>query len=52
VLNREPRRTGAPLIRSLVRDPQLTRSQKERALLKLIALAQLPKPLANVRLHG
>jgi very-short-patch-repair endonuclease len=30
----------------------MTRSQKERALLKLIDAAQLPRPLTNVRLHG
>jgi very-short-patch-repair endonuclease len=52
VLAREPRRKGAPVIRALISDPGLTRSQKERALLKLIAQAQLPKPLTNVRLHG
>jgi very-short-patch-repair endonuclease len=52
VINREPRRKGAPVIRALLRDPRMTRSEKERALLKLIAQAQLPKPLTNVRLHG
>jgi very-short-patch-repair endonuclease len=52
VLEREPRRRGAPVIRSLLRDPRMTRSEKERALLKLIDAAQLPRPLTNVRLHG
>jgi very-short-patch-repair endonuclease len=52
VLNREPRRKGAPVIRSLIEDPRMTRSERERALLKLIAQAQLPKPVTNVNLHG
>ena len=52
VLEREPRRKGAPIIRSLIRDPRLTRSERERRLLKLIDAAQLPKPLTNVPLHG
>jgi very-short-patch-repair endonuclease len=30
----------------------MTRSERERALMKLVAQAQLPKPLTNVRLHG
>jgi very-short-patch-repair endonuclease len=30
----------------------MTRSEKERALLRLIDAAQLPRPLTNVRLHG
>jgi very-short-patch-repair endonuclease len=52
VLEREPRRRGAPVIRALIEDPRLTRSQRERAVVKLIAAAQLPRPLTNVRLHG
>jgi very-short-patch-repair endonuclease len=52
VVQREPRRRGAPVIRALIEDPRLTRSERERALLKLIDAAQLPKPLTNVRLHG
>jgi very-short-patch-repair endonuclease len=52
VLECEPRRRGAPVIRSLIRDPRLTRSERERRLLRLIDQAQLPKPLANVPLNG
>jgi very-short-patch-repair endonuclease len=52
VLEREPRRRGATIIRAMLRDPRMTRSQRERALLKLIDAAQLPRPLTNVRLHG
>jgi very-short-patch-repair endonuclease len=52
VLEREPNRRGAPVIRSLIRDPRLTRSERERRLLRLIDQAQLPKPLANVPLNG
>jgi very-short-patch-repair endonuclease len=52
VLDREPTRRGAPTIRRLISDPRLTRSEKERRLLKLIAAAQLPEPLTNVPLHG
>lgn len=52
VIEREPRRKGAPVIRALLEDPRMTRSERERTLLKLLAQAQLPKPLTNVRLHG
>jgi very-short-patch-repair endonuclease len=52
VLTREPHRRGAPVIRALIENPSMTRSERERRLLKLIAQAQLPKPLTNVRLHG
>lgn len=52
VIEREPRRRDAALIRAMLRDSRTTRSQKERALLKLIDAAQLPRPLTNVRLHG
>ena len=52
VVQREPRRRGAPVIRALIEDPRMTRSERERALLKLLAQAQLPKPLTNVWLHG
>lgn len=52
VLQREPRRRGARVIRSLLHDPRLTRSEKERRILKLIQQAHLPKPLTNVPLHG
>lgn len=52
VLKREPNRRGAAVIRALLDDPGMTRSEKERALRRLIAEAQLPKPLTNVRLHG
>ena len=52
VLAREPRRTGARVIRSLIRDPRLTRSDRERRLLNLIDQAQLPKPVTNAPIHG
>lgn len=52
VLEGEPRRRGAPVIRALIDDPRMTRSDRERALLKLIDAAQLPRPVTNVRLHG
>ena len=52
VVDRHPPRRGAPVIRSLIEDPRMTRSERERALLKLLDQAQLPKPLTNVRLHG
>jgi very-short-patch-repair endonuclease len=52
VIAREPRRKGARVIRALVDDPRMTRSERERRLLKLIDAAQLPRPLTNVRLHG
>ncbi|MGH2885125.1 MAG: hypothetical protein ACRDPA_20875 [Solirubrobacteraceae bacterium] len=52
VVRREPRRKGAPVIRALLEDPRMTRSEKERALLKLLDQAQLARPLTNVRLHG
>jgi very-short-patch-repair endonuclease len=52
VLEREPYRCGAPVIRALLDDPGMTRSEKERALLRLLARAPLPKPLTNVQLHG
>ncbi len=52
VLEREPSRRGAPVIRALLEDPRLTRSEKERLLLKLITQAQLPTPLTNVPVHG
>ena len=52
VIEREPRRKGAPVIRALLDDPRMTRSERERALLRLIDQAQLPRPLTNVRLHG
>ena len=52
VLAREPRRRGARVIRSLIRDPRLTRSDRERRLLNLIDQAQLPKPVTNAPIHG
>jgi very-short-patch-repair endonuclease len=52
VLAREPRRRGGAVIRALLHDPRLTRSMRERLLLKLIDAAQLPRPLTNVPLHG
>lgn len=52
VLEREPRRRGARVIRALLRDPRMTRSEKERALLRLLDQAQLPRPVTNVRVHG
>ncbi len=52
VIAREPRRRGAPVIRALIEDPRLTRSERERLLLRLIEAAQLPKPLTNVAVHG
>jgi very-short-patch-repair endonuclease len=52
ILAREPRRKGGPVIRALLHDPRMTRSEKERALLRLVDAAQLPRPLTNVRVHG
>ena len=52
VIGHEPRRTRYAVIRSLISDPRLTRSERERRLLKLIEQAQLPKPLTNVPLNG
>ena len=52
VLAREPTRRGAPVIRALIRDPRLTRSERERLILKLIDDAQLPRPVTNVRTQG
>ena len=52
VLKREPYRRGAPVIRALLENSTMTRSEKERALLRLLAQAQLPKPLTNVHVHG
>lgn len=52
VLAREPARRGSPVIRSLISDPRLTRSQRERLLLRLMGQAQLPSPVTNVKLHG
>lgn len=52
VLHRGPRRKGAPVIRALLEDPRMTRSKRERVLMKLLDQAQLPRPLTNVKLHG
>lgn len=52
VVDRQPKRRGAPVIRALLHDPRMTRSEKERALLRLVDAAQLPRPVTNVRLHG
>ena len=52
ILDHEPRRRGAPVIRALLENPSLTRSKRERRILKLIAEAQLPKPLTNVPING
>ena len=52
IIKREPSRRGAPVIRALIDDPRMTRSEKERALLRLIDAAQLPRPVTNVRVHG
>src|ERR1700733_12156139 len=52
VTAREPHRRGAQVIRSLISDPRLTRSERERRILKLINDAQIPKPLTNVPLNG
>jgi very-short-patch-repair endonuclease len=52
VLAREPRRKGAPVIQRLIDDPRMTRSERERRLLRLIDQAQLPRPVTNVKLHG
>jgi very-short-patch-repair endonuclease len=52
IIEREARRRGATVIRALIEDPRMTRSEKERALLRLIDAAQLPRPLTNVRVHG
>ena len=52
VLEHEPTRGGAPVIRALIEDPRLTRSERERLLLGLIEAAQLPPPLTNIPVHG
>jgi len=52
IVAREPRRKGAPVIRALIEDPRMTRSEQERALLRLLDAAQLPRPMTNVRVHG
>jgi len=52
ILTREPNRRGAKVIRSLIQDPRLTRSERERRLLKLIDQAQLPTPRTNYPLNG
>jgi very-short-patch-repair endonuclease len=52
IISREPRRKGARVIRGLIEDPRMTRSDKERALLRLIDAAELPRPLTNVKVHG
>jgi very-short-patch-repair endonuclease len=52
VLERQPRRRGAAVIRALLDDPRLTRSERERILLRLIDQAELPRPLTNIKLHG
>jgi very-short-patch-repair endonuclease len=52
VVKREPKRRGAPVIRALLKDPHLTRSERERRLLRLIKAAGLPRPVTNVRVHG
>jgi very-short-patch-repair endonuclease len=52
VIARAPTRRGAPVIRALVDDPRMTRSERERALLNLIDAAQLPRPVTNVYVHG
>jgi very-short-patch-repair endonuclease len=52
IIEREAKRKGAPVVQALLRDPQLTRSRTERAMLKLMASAQLPRPRTNVPLHG
>ena len=52
IIAREPRRRGVGVIRALIADPRMTRSERERALLELLDAAQLPRPVTNVRLHG
>jgi very-short-patch-repair endonuclease len=52
IIEREPGRKGAKVIRALLRDPRMTRSEKERALLELTDAAQLARPVTNVRVHG
>jgi very-short-patch-repair endonuclease len=52
VIAREPRRRGARVIRALLENPSLTRSDRERRVLQLIQQAQLPKPLTNVPING
>ncbi|MBV9417585.1 MAG: type IV toxin-antitoxin system AbiEi family antitoxin domain-containing protein, partial [Solirubrobacterales bacterium] len=52
IIARKPRRQGVGVIRALLEDPRMTRSERERALLGLIDAAQLPRPLTNVHLHG
>jgi very-short-patch-repair endonuclease len=52
IIAREPGRRGAGVIRGLIEDPRMTRSEMERVLLGLIDAAQLPRPVTNVRVHG
>ena len=47
-----PRRGRRALTAALDGEPALTRSEAERRLLALIAAARLPRPEANVRIHG
>ncbi len=55
VLSRAAGRRGAPLIAALLdrrAGPAITRSEAEERFLGLVRSAQLPDPIANVRLHG
>ena len=55
VLLRCPGRRGGPRIRRLLADsrgPSITRSEAERRLLELLAVAGLPAPATNVRVGG
>ncbi len=47
-----PRRGGPALRAALDGEPHLTRSEAERRLLALIRQARLPRPAANVVVHG
>jgi very-short-patch-repair endonuclease len=49
LLTRHPNRRGTAVLRGLLDDPKLTRSDAERLLLRLVRSAQLPIPQTNVR---
>ncbi|MHB1169311.1 MAG: DUF559 domain-containing protein [Longimicrobiales bacterium] len=55
LVDRYPRRTGAPRLRALLTGsdrPAMTRSEAEERFLALVREADLPRPQANTRVHG
>jgi very-short-patch-repair endonuclease len=53
IVERNPHRPGTcALLRTLAREPRLTRSQAEAVLLELVRRAGLPLPATNVRVRG